>query len=820
MTQSHLPPPHYELTTRLTEPRHSTNGAAARAGDEMGPPAATTNVRFFLSMLRRHLWVAIGVTVITTALLGWVLYSAPPEYRAKAVIRLNDTRQALTGGIVGPQSDLGAAELKTDLVLSQVQVLLSRAVVSQVVDEGHAAGLRVRPVDFPQEALGRVVLDRRADTDTIRLAFGRDAITVAHRGTTSQLAYGAPVELPGIRFSILTRPEAERGMLVILSRDHAIEALLGGLRANPREHTDVIDVTFTAPDPVVAQQVVNGVVRVFVSLNARQSQDQYRRRQEFIEGQIQQTDSLLLETQRALTPYLSQQQTSEEVESAAAVRARMAELTSRREEIDADRRVYGDLLAALERQRESHGRDGGAARLRTIVYPPGSQANPIIAQLYGELLRYQTTRDSLTTGAWASAVTHPDVQRLDALIAATEDKLMEAARSHMGSLETRIRALDAIRQSHAVTARRPTTMAAEASRLNEQLGTLQRMGDQLREEYQKARIAASVEGGRVEVVDLAPVPASPTGIGLSRKLAFALVVGLLAGAGCAAGLDGIQRLSTAIRRRDELETALQLPVLGVVPPHVEQPPMHRRLPFLRHLQKLRSGGNLVIRKGTPLASPTSAGAESYRTLRTNLLFSRAVRTIRTMTITSAAPSEGKSTTAANLAMAFAEQGIRVLLIDCDLRRARIHGIFGLSREPGLTQLILGTATPESAIRSTRHERLFVLSAGALPPNPSELLGSSALQALVTQLTRDFEMVIIDSPPVLVAADAAILGRLADGVLLVVRAGQTDRGEAAEALRQLSIVGAHVVGAVLNDPDGKVRSGEGGYYAYEYYGAHA
>ncbi|HEY0970465.1 MAG TPA: polysaccharide biosynthesis tyrosine autokinase [Gemmatimonadales bacterium] len=815
MTQSHI-----DLTSRLAEPRFSANGATSRQGDEMGPPATTTNVRAFLAMLRRHLWIALVVAVATTALFGYMLYSAPPEYRAKAVIRLNDSRQALTGGIVGPQADLSGAELKTDIVLSQVQVLLSRAVVSQVVDEGHAAGLRVRPVDFPQEALGRVVLDRRAETDTIRLLFGQSGVTVTHRDEQRQVPYGAPIELPGIRFSIPARPEAEQGMLVILSRDHAIEALLGGLRANPREHTDVIDVTFTAPDPTVAQQVVNGVVRVFVSLNARQSQDQSRRRQEFIEGQIQQTDSLLLETQRALGPYLSQQQTSEEEESAAAVRARMADLMTRREELDADRRVYGDLLTSLERQRQSHGRNGEAGRLPTIVYPPGSQANPIIAQLYTELLRYQTTRDSLTTGAWASATTHPDVQRLDALIVSTEDKLMEAARSHLASLDTRIRALDAIRQSNMVTSRRPTAMAAEASRLNEQLGTLQRMADQLREEYQKARIAASVEGGRVEIVDLAPVPSSPTGVGLSRKLAFALIVGLLAGTGCAAALDGLQRLSTAIRRRDELETALQLPVLSVVPPHNEQPAVQRRLAWLKHVPRFRRGGKQVGRRVSPLANPTSAGAESYRTLRTNLLFSRAVRTIQTLMVTSAAPSEGKSTTAANLAVVFADQGIRVLLIDCDLRRARIHGIFGMSKEPGLTQLIMGTATLESTIRSTRHERLFVLSAGALPPNPSELLGSSALQSLVGQLTREFGMVIIDSPPVLVATDAPILGRMADGVLLVVRAGQTDRGEAAEALRQLTIVGAHVVGAVLNDPDGKVRSGEGGYYAYEYYGAHA
>lgn len=212
----------------------------------------------------------------------------------------------------------------------------------------------------------------------------------------------------------------------------------------------------------------------------------------------------------------------------------------------------------------------------------------------------------------------------------------------------------------------------------------------------------------------------------------------------------------------------------------------------------------------------STGAEAYRTLRTNLIFSQAVQSLKTIVVTSASPGEGKTTTAANLAVTFAQQGMRVLLVDCDLRRARLHKMFNVPREPGLTELILDHEVPTEVIRGTPVENLSVLTSGTLPPNPSELLGGPRMERVLEVLREQFDMIVLDSPPLLAASDASVLGTKTDGVLLVVRAGQTERGAAQQAVQQLAVVGARVVGAVLNDPDAKVPQ-YGGYYNYEYYG---
>jgi capsular exopolysaccharide synthesis family protein len=205
--------------------------------------------------------------------------------------------------------------------------------------------------------------------------------------------------------------------------------------------------------------------------------------------------------------------------------------------------------------------------------------------------------------------------------------------------------------------------------------------------------------------------------------------------------------------------------------------------------------------------------ESFRTLRTNLIFSDAVQRIHSLVVTSAAPGDGKSTTTANLAAAFAQQGMRVLAIDCDFRRGRLHNFFGFPKEPGLTNIILGEADFEQAVHSTAVPNLFALTAGANPPNSTELLGSDAVRSILLRATQAYDIVILDSPPVLATADASILGSIADGVLLIIRMGATDRNDGRRALQRLKLVGARVLGTVLNDPDNVLGSSHEYYYEY-------
>jgi capsular exopolysaccharide synthesis family protein len=227
----------------------------------------------------------------------------------------------------------------------------------------------------------------------------------------------------------------------------------------------------------------------------------------------------------------------------------------------------------------------------------------------------------------------------------------------------------------------------------------------------------------------------------------------------------------------------------------------------------RTNGRHATRDLVTMVDAHSYAAESFRTLRTNLLFSSAAQSMREVIVTSASPSEGKSTTAANLAVAFAQQGQRVLLVDCDLRHPHVHEVFGYPVIPGLTNALMGAMPLATLVHETSIANLSVLTGGHTPPNPAELLGGPRMRELLDAVGESYDLVILDTPPVLIASDAAILSRHAGVTLLVVRAGATQTAALRDAIQQLGNVGTRVIGTVLNDPDGEVSKFSSQYAAY-------
>jgi non-specific protein-tyrosine kinase len=209
-----------------------------------------------------------------------------------------------------------------------------------------------------------------------------------------------------------------------------------------------------------------------------------------------------------------------------------------------------------------------------------------------------------------------------------------------------------------------------------------------------------------------------------------------------------------------------------------------------------------------LTDPRSAAAEAYRTLRTNIQFSSLDHPLRTLLVTSTAPNEGKSTTLANLAVTMAQSEQRVILVDCDLRRPSLHTLFDLPNDRGLTSALLEAEDAELPLLATQVPGLSLLPSGPLPPRPPDLLGSRRMEALIARLRGEADMVLFDTPPVVAVTDAAVLATRLDGVLLVLRAGQTRRDRAREARALLEKVKAHIVGVVLNNA--KLEQGYGYY----------
>ena len=300
----------------------------------------------------------------------------------------------------------------------------------------------------------------------------------------------------------------------------------------------------------------------------------------------------------------------------------------------------------------------------------------------------------------------------------------------------------------------------------------------------------------VTVVDPATPPLQPSSPRVLLNTLIAALVGLLLALGIAYAME---YLDDTVKSSEDVEDATGLATLGTV------------------LKMKGEKGRSEIYRLATLLYPRGPAAEAYRTLRTNLEFASVDEPVRTLLVTSSIPSEGKTTTSGNLAVAFAQAGRNVILLDADLRKPGIHKLFDLENAGGLTSLLrTDDVSVDDVAQATEQERLRVVTTGPLPPNPAELLGSHRMQTILERLVAAADLVIVDSPPLQAVADAAILASITDGTLLVIDAGRTRRAAAGRGREALAKSGARVLGAALNRLS---QRGHGDYVYYDYYGAY-
>jgi polysaccharide biosynthesis transport protein len=814
-------PEFYRPARQLPAGPAPTDGAFER-------PPASDSISFghILGILRRRYRLILVLSLLGVGAGAFIAARAPAYYKATAVLRLAGERRALTGAMEpSPELDRTA-----DPILSVVQLVRSRSVMGAVVD---SLGLRLISAtpEFPTSKLEGIRVDSLAPGDSIVVTFYQNGVKARLANREARARYGQALDLGTVRFSVNSVPDVPTAYLYVIPREMAIDNLLAGVQVIPRTETDVMDVVYLAGSPKMAQRVVNSTVLSFQELNILGAKQKSQRRRQFLEEQLQQTDSMLARAQAELALFRSREQLASSQNALDAQQTAMMALDARRSELEADRATFGTLLDRLK----SGGDAGESEALRALASSPALAENPTVHGYYQQLDTYQYRLDSMTTGPWRAAPTNPDLIQLKSLIASTKGQLRQAVSSHVATLDARIGSLRGLRSRTGASLQVLPAMAAEEARLTGRVQTLTASSDQVRQDYQKARMAEEVEAGDVDIVNLADLPYAPEWTTTPLKLILGLLLGFLLGAG---GAFLLEALNTSIRRPEDLEVALHVPGLAVIP----QLSASARAPR-------RFGGLLGPGKKADLASkraaaslgagsaPFSVGVEAFRMLRTSLVWCEQGDDMKSLVVTSAAPGEGKTLTSANLSVTFAYDGLRVLLIDCDVRRPRLHGLFQVPRSPGLMELLTPssngsdganslTFNPDAGrtdsgrpitdvIRPTSVKGLSLLTCGALPTNASNLLSGIRMRVLLQELAKSFDLVILDTPPVLATADAGILASLADGVLLVVRAGQTDRVAAKRAHQQLVNVGARIVGTVLNDPGGEVSQYGDYYYPYDY-----
>jgi capsular exopolysaccharide synthesis family protein len=450
-------------------------------------------------------------------------------------------------------------------------------------------------------------------------------------------------------------------------------------------------------------------------------------------------------------------------------------------------------------------------------------ASPILTSLRQE---YSVARGALESALGSGkGENHPEVEALRAKAEATKQSLVAEIKNVQGALRSELAAvteeskgISSLFEQAKQRAFELNSLEIEYRRLERSKNNTEKLFGLVIERSKESDLTSRLRFNNISVVEPANAGEYPIKPRVPANLALGLIFGLVLGLSLAVGVEWYDR---TLRSPQDVEIATGLPLLGLLPIVTGTPNSSGY--YSRRTRKNRGKTSSSIGEDVPAeliahALPASNAAECARGIRTSLSFESPDKPHKTILVTSAAPSEGKTTVASTIAVTFAQTGQRVLIMDCDLRRSRLHRVFKCNNAAGVTSVLLEPSSLDKALVKTEVGNLSLLPAGPYVPNPAELLQSASFGRILETLSTKFDRIIIDSPPVLVVTDATILCGRVDTSVLVFRSGKTKRDVAKQVLRKLSGIGARISGVVLNamdEPKSK-RGYYSGYYSKEDY----
>jgi len=592
---------------------------------------------------------------------------------------------------------------------------------------------------------------------------------------------------------------------VLVKRLQAMTAVV------PLREADIIEVRAKAGDPWEATVIANAVADTYIDENRSTARGEVREIKGFLQEQISMVRSRLAEAEDRLKAYQERERVASLPDEITVLVDKSAYFQGLYNEAVVDLQTTQKKLNALDAQL--------AEQQGSLVNRVAQVSSPVITQLRGEIANLETIRSRYIAQGYSE--NHEKMVEIERRIDETKRKLLENARDVAGR---ELAAADPLAFSQSLVDKILTlqveveTMGSRVNSLKKvadayekqldklperslQLARLQRAAKvdenvltMLMEKYEESRIREAGEMGSVRIIDRATQPDTPVRPRKKINVLVGSFLGLLLSVGFMFARD---RFDRTIVDMEEVESLAGVPVLGWIPAI-----RNRNSVGLvgRNLKRAARAGdsasNMELKLLTHL-EPHSPVSEAYKTLRTNVRFLGVDTPVKAVVISSPGPSEGKSTTVANLAITLAQSGAKTLLVDSDLRRPTLDAILDIRKGYGLTEVLTGTCPIEECVTQTGVDNLSIIGSGTLPPNPSEMLGSEKMKKVVCSLRESYDFVLFDSPPVLAVTDAAILSAIADLTILVVRSGRTRWTNLGRAIALLQNVRAKHLGAVLN-----------------------
>ncbi len=737
-----------------------------------GPAASEpSQLRDYLFVVLKRKWLILSLCLVVTSLVAIQMFRQPSIYEAQTTIRIEQRAK----NVLQTKDFVLNAQPDANFWGTQVKLLESPALARQVT---LSLDLQHNPSFFGSQAQGGIF------TAIKRMFTGDNKKAPAAQQRKTLNVIGAA----RLKDDPLTPEE-------LSALEPYEDAIMAGEQVEGVVGTNLFIIKYQHTDPEMAQKVANTLAEVFRENNVERATENSTEAEDILMREIAGLQEKIRHDQEALFNFARDKGLPPTIDNTYNVEAmRLTDLSKQ-------------LLEAENQRKEAQAIYLSAKATSDKFSVPEVQKSERITALQDRVSALKEKKAALEvtyTKEW------PEVKKLQVSIARLEEELNKAAddaiiglqKQYETSLAHEKSVAERYNQQRGAT-NQQTRDQIEMTEYMQRLETNKQYLNTLLQKQRELQIAQGDRGNEVSIENYSRVPRSPVGPPRFRNVTIAFVLSLFAGIGLAFLLDF---LDDTVKSLDDIDRYIHLPALAMIP-------ASHGGGRLKGLPPAAAAGRSESTALAMIDDVRSPIAESYRHLRTSLLLSSAGQPPRTILVTSSQPSEGKTTTAINTAFMLAQTGAEVLIIDCDLRRPRLHAQFEVPNSRGLTTWLSGERNLDNLLQTyPKTPNLKVLTSGPVPPNPAELLGSEEMRRLLGQLSERFQHIIIDSPPAISFTDASILSTMVDGVMLVVHGGRSSRAVVRRAKQQLLDVGAHIFGVVLNN----VKMESTDYYYSGYY----